>query len=42
MNGIHYVTDGKGRKTAVMIDLKKYGAVWEDFCDGLVAEARRM
>ena len=27
MGGIHFVTDEKGRKVAVQIDLKKYGAV---------------
>ena len=41
MSGIHYVTDEKGRKVAVQIDLKKYGAVLEDFWDGLVSESRR-
>lgn len=29
--GIQFVTDGKGRKVGVLIDLKKHGAVWEDF-----------
>ena len=41
MIGIQYVTDEKGRKVAVQIDLKKYGGIWEDFRDGLVSEARR-
>jgi len=41
MTGIQFVTDEKGRKTAVLIDLKKHGQVWEDFYDGLIAEARR-
>ena len=41
MNGIHFVTDDKGRKVAVQIDLKKYGALWEDFWDGVVSESRR-
>jgi hypothetical protein len=41
MIGIQYVTDEKGRKVAVQIDLKKYGAIWEDFRDGLVSESRR-
>ncbi len=40
MTGIQYVTDEKGRKTGVLIDLKKHGALWEDFFDGLVAESR--
>ena len=41
MNGIRYVTDAKGRKVAVQIDLKKHGAIWEDFIDGLISESRR-
>lgn len=41
MTGIQYVTDDKGRKVAVQIDLKKYGSVLEDFWDGLVSESRR-
>jgi hypothetical protein len=40
MTGIQFVTDEKGRKTAVLIDLKKHKAVWEDFWDGLVSESR--
>jgi hypothetical protein len=41
MNGIQFVTDQKGRKVGVLIDLKKHGAIWEDFWDGLVSESRR-
>ena len=41
MTGINYVTDEKGRKVAVQIDLKKHGALWEDFWDGLISESRR-
>jgi hypothetical protein len=41
MIGIQFVTDAKGRKTGVLIDLKKHGAIWEDFWDDLVAESRR-
>ena len=41
MSGIQFVTDQKGRKAAVQIDLKKYGALLEDFWDGLVSESRR-
>jgi hypothetical protein len=41
MTGIQFVTDEKGRKTAVLIDLKKHGAIWEDFWDGLISESRR-
>jgi hypothetical protein len=41
MTGIQFVTDEKGRKTAVLIDLKKDHAIWEDLWDGLVSESRR-
>jgi hypothetical protein len=41
MNGIQFVTDDKGRKVAVQIDLKKYGARLEDFWDGLISKSRR-
>jgi hypothetical protein len=41
MSGIRFVTDEKGRKVAVQIDLRKHGAIWEDFWDGLVSESRR-
>ena len=41
MTGIQFVTDHKGRKTAVLIDLKKHRELWEDFWDGLVSESRR-
>ena len=41
MIGIQFLTDDKGRKVAVQIDLKQHGAVWEDFWDGLVSESRR-
>ena len=41
MSGIQFVTDEKGRKVAIQIDLKKHGALLEDFWDGLVSESRR-
>jgi len=40
MNGIQYVTDSKGREKAVIIDLKKHEALWEDFQDSLIARLR--
>jgi hypothetical protein len=40
MKGIQFVTDDRGQKTAVLIDLKKYGELWEDFYDGLIAAER--
>jgi hypothetical protein len=41
MTGIQFVSDDKGRKTAVLIDLKKHRPLWEDFWDALVSELRR-
>ena len=40
MSGIQSVVDAKGTKTAVVIDLKKFGDVWEDFYDTLIAQSR--
>jgi hypothetical protein len=41
MNGVQYVTDGKGRKLAVQIDLKKHRDLWEDIEDLLVSRSRK-
>jgi hypothetical protein len=41
MTGIQFVTDARGRKVAVLIDLKKHGARLQDFWDGLISESRR-
>jgi hypothetical protein len=40
MEGIQFVTNDKGKKIAVMIDLRKYGDVWEDMYDSLTARMR--
>ena len=40
MQGIQYVTDDKGQKIAVQINLKKFGEIWEDFFDNLLARQR--
>lgn len=40
MAGIQFVIDDSGRKTAVVIDLKKHARVWEDFYDRRGAEER--
>lgn len=41
MTGIQFLTDEKGRKVPVQIDLRKHGAHWEDFYDGLISDRRR-
>ncbi|NUN68247.1 MAG: hypothetical protein HUU02_00880 [Bacteroidetes bacterium] len=40
MKGIEYVVDSKGRKKAVVVDLKVHGDAWEDFYDSLTARMR--
>jgi hypothetical protein len=42
MSGIQFVTDEKGRKVAVQIDLKKHGELWEEIQDVLVSRSRRL
>jgi len=41
MDGIDYVTDARGRKKAVQIDLRKHGDLWEDFHDAMVVHSRK-
>jgi hypothetical protein len=41
MTGIQFITDEKGRKTAAVIDLKRYKALWEDIQDVLVSQSRK-
>ena len=40
MEGIQFVVDGDGRKTAVIIDLERYSELLEDFFDVAVSEQR--
>lgn len=40
MEGIQFVVDDKGDKVAVLIDLKKYSEIWEDFHNILMARLR--
>ena len=41
MTGIQYVTDEKGRKVAVQIELTKHAKLREDVQDVLVSRSRR-
>ena len=41
MKGVEFVVDEKGKKKAVVIDLKTHRDVWEDFCDVLRAKERK-
>ena len=40
MEGIQFVTNDKGERIAVQIDLRKYGDLWEDVYDSLTARKR--
>jgi len=40
MTGIKYVLDRRGKKTAVIIDLRKHGQLWEDIYDSFIARTR--
>ena len=40
MEGIQYLTNNKGERVAVQIDLKKHGDLWEDVYDSLIARSR--
>jgi hypothetical protein len=41
MPGIEFLHDGKGRRKAVLIDLKKHKRLWEDLYDAYLAHRRR-
>ncbi len=41
MQGINFIVDDEQKQVAVVIDLKKYGELWEDFYDTLIATQRK-
>ncbi len=41
MKGVQFVVNERGQKTGVVIDLREYRALWEDFYDAALARARR-
>ena len=38
MDGVNFLVDESGNKTAVLIDLRIHGSLWEDFHDVLLAQ----
>lgn len=40
MEGIQFVTNERGERTAVLIDLRKHAELWEDIYDKLIANER--
>jgi hypothetical protein len=41
LNGVSFLVDDSGKKTAVILDLRKYRRLWEDIHDRLLIESRR-
>ena len=41
MEGILFIVDDLGERTAAAIHLAEYGEVWEDFYEGLIAQSRK-
>ena len=41
MEGIQFVVNEDGKKTAVLIDLTKHSELWEDFYDLVTARLRQ-
>lgn len=40
LEGVQFVTDPSGKRTAVILDLDRYGELWEDIYDILIARER--
>ncbi|MGH7880540.1 MAG: hypothetical protein ACREQD_13730 [Candidatus Binataceae bacterium] len=41
MPGVEFLLNDRGEKRAVLIDLKKHRALWEDLYDAYLVHARR-
>jgi hypothetical protein len=41
VKGVQFLVDGSGKKTGVVIDLREYRELWEDFYDAALARSRR-
>jgi hypothetical protein len=41
MEGVQFVVDSQGKKTGVLINLKKNGTLWEDIYDNWLAQQRK-
>jgi hypothetical protein len=40
IRGVKYLRDAAGRRTAVVIDLRRHRRLWEDFADVALAKER--
>jgi hypothetical protein len=41
MEGVQFIVDSEGKKTGVLINLKKNGTLWEDIYDNWLAQRRK-
>jgi PHD/YefM family antitoxin component YafN of YafNO toxin-antitoxin module len=41
MPGVEFLVNQRGQKRAVLIDLKKHAALWEDLYDAYLVQRRR-
>ena len=41
MPGVEFLVNDRGQSRAVLIDLRKHGALWEDLYDAYLVNARR-
>ena len=41
IKGVQFLSDQKGQKTGVLIDLKRHRRIWEDMYDAIMAVSRR-
>ena len=41
MEGVRFIVNAQGKKTEVLLNLKKHGALWQDVYDQLLAEKRK-
>ena len=41
MNGVNFLVDEAGHKTAVLIDLRIHGNLWEEFYDAMLVDSRK-
>ncbi len=40
ISGVQYITDERGKKTSVVLDLKVHSELWEDIQDLMVSRSR--
>ena len=41
IKGVQFLSDARGNRTTVLIDLKRYRRIWEDMYDVMLAENRK-